>query len=143
MPLARTFRPTLARFGETLTKFADEALHGLAIARGRVVACVGSRPKDAHERSIGARLAGRGSMTPELDRRAFLKLAGVTAIVAACGGASAGPSPSVSAKATGRISIYSALNESTNNQLFGAFTKATGVEAVSYTHLTLPTIYSV
>jgi iron(III) transport system substrate-binding protein len=67
-------------------------------------------------------------MTPELDRRAFLKLAGVTAIVAACGGASAGPSPSVSAKATGRISIYSALNESTNNQLFGAFTKATGVE---------------
>jgi len=60
-------------------------------------------------------------MTPELDRRRFLKLAGATAIVAACGGAS-------TTKATGRISIYSALNESTNNQLFAAFTKATGVE---------------
>src|SRR5437764_872283 len=32
------------------------------------------------------------------------------------------------AKATGRISIYSALNESTNNQLFAAFTQATGVQ---------------
>ncbi|TMC78408.1 MAG: twin-arginine translocation signal domain-containing protein [Chloroflexi bacterium] len=79
-------------------------------------------------------------MTPELDRRRFLKLAGATAIVAACGGASTAPSaaPSAStaasaaasatAKATGRISIYSALNESTNNQLFAAFTKATGVD---------------
>jgi iron(III) transport system substrate-binding protein len=77
-------------------------------------------------------------MTPELDRRAFLKLAGATAVVAACGGATgtASPSPSTTAsatasvapKATGRISIYSALNESTNNQLFAAFTKATGVE---------------
>ncbi len=57
-------------------------------------------------------------MTPELDRRTFLKLAGATAFVAACGGG---------AKATGTISIYSALNESTNNQLFDAFTKATGV----------------
>src|SRR5256712_4886877 len=77
-------------------------------------------------------------MTPELDRRKFLKLAGATAVIAACGGAtgSASPSPSTAAsatvsaapKATGRISIYSALNESTNNQLFAAFTKATGVE---------------
>jgi iron(III) transport system substrate-binding protein len=77
-------------------------------------------------------------MTPELDRRTFLKLAGATAVIAACGGAtgSASPSPSTAAgatasaapKATGRISIYSALNESTNNQLFAAFTKATGVE---------------
>src|SRR5437867_6913043 len=77
-------------------------------------------------------------MTPELDRRGFLKLAGATAFVAACGGATgtASPSPSTAAsataspapKATGRISIYSALNESTNNQLFAAFTKATGVE---------------
>ena len=73
-------------------------------------------------------------MTPELDRRRFLMLAGATAIVAACGGASTAPSaaPSASAagtaKATGRISIYSALNESTNNQLFAAFTKATGVD---------------
>jgi iron(III) transport system substrate-binding protein len=68
-------------------------------------------------------------VTPELDRRNFLKLAGATALVAACGG-SAAPSPSTSTapKATGRISIYSALNESTNNQLFAAFTKATGVE---------------
>src|SRR5437879_756465 len=59
-------------------------------------------------------------MTPELDRRTFLKLAGAAAVIAACGGAGQ--------KATGRISIYSALNESTNNQLFAAFTKATGVE---------------
>src|SRR5437870_9543952 len=70
-------------------------------------------------------------MTPELDRRNFLKLVGVTAIVASCGGAStASPAPSTggTAKATGRISIYSALNESTNNQLFAAFTQATGVQ---------------
>ncbi|HYU81455.1 MAG TPA: carbohydrate ABC transporter substrate-binding protein, partial [Candidatus Polarisedimenticolia bacterium] len=75
-------------------------------------------------------------MTPELDRRKFLKLAGATAFIAACGGAPAATSPSPAAsasasaapKATGRISIYSALNESTNNQLFAAFTKATGVE---------------
>ena len=59
-------------------------------------------------------------MTPELDRRTFIKVAGATAVIIACGGAGQ--------KATGRISIYSALNESTNNQLFAAFTKATGVE---------------
>src|SRR5438094_10631307 len=71
-------------------------------------------------------------MTPELDRRNFLKLVGVTAIVASCGGAStASPAPSTggTAKATGRISIYSARNESTNNQLFSAFTRATCVQA--------------
>jgi len=74
-------------------------------------------------------------MTPQLDRRAFLKLIGVTTVVAACGGAATGPSAapsvaaSVAAKATGRINIYSALNESTNNELFAAFTKATGVGA--------------
>src|SRR5438128_10384794 len=70
-------------------------------------------------------------MTPELDRRNFLKLVGVTAIVASCGGAStASPAPSTggTAKATGRISIYSALNESTNNQLFAAFLQAPGVQ---------------
>src|SRR5438270_3965061 len=74
-------------------------------------------------------------MTPQLDRRAFLKLAGATAVVAACGGATAtaSPSPSGSAtaaattKPTGTISVYSALNESTNNELFKAFTSATGV----------------
>src|SRR5438477_8725576 len=74
---------------------------------------------------------GRGYMTPELDRRRFLQLAGATALIAACGGApAAAPSASASTapKATGRISIYSALNETTNNQLFAAFTKATGVE---------------
>src|SRR3989475_3506107 len=77
-------------------------------------------------------------MTPELDRRKFLQLAGATAFIAACGGSTAtgSPTPSTAAsatastapKATGRISIYSALNESTNNQLFAAFTKATGVD---------------
>src|SRR2546423_10123006 len=78
-------------------------------------------------------------MTPQLDRRAFLKLAGASAVVAACGGgaAVASPTPSTGASAsataaatpkpTGTISIYSALNESTNNELFKAFTSATGV----------------
>ena len=80
-------------------------------------------------------------MTPQLDRRAFLKLAGASAVVAACGGgaAVASPSPAASSaasvsptvaatpKPTGTISIYSALNESTNNELFKAFTGATGV----------------
>jgi len=80
-------------------------------------------------------------MTPELDRRNFLRLAGATALLAACGGstATASPTPSTAASATaspkptatGRISIYSALNESTNNQLFAAFTKATGVEVAA------------
>jgi len=77
-------------------------------------------------------------MTPELDRRTFLKLAGATAVIAACGGAgtsTASPSFSPAAggtvaptpKPTGRISVYSALNQSTNDELFGAFTKATGI----------------
>src|SRR5438034_9063122 len=80
-------------------------------------------------------------MTPELDRRKFLQLAGATAFIAACGGSTAtgSPTPSTAAsatastapKATGRISIYSALNESTNNQLFAAFTDATGVEVAA------------
>jgi iron(III) transport system substrate-binding protein len=76
-------------------------------------------------------------MTPELDRRRFLKLAGATALVAACGGAPAAtsPTPGVSATATatpkpsGSISVYSALNETTNNQLFAAFKSATGIDA--------------
>src|SRR5438093_2198926 len=66
------------------------------------------------------------------DRRTFLKLAGATAAVAACGGAtpaaSAAPSSSAAAATaaavTGTISVYSALNESTNNEFFGAFRKA-------------------
>jgi iron(III) transport system substrate-binding protein len=74
-------------------------------------------------------------MTPELDRRNFLKLAGATALIAACGGAPAATSPSPTAstapKATGTISVYSALNESTNNQLFGAFERATGVKVAA------------
>lgn len=71
------------------------------------------------------------------DRRTILKLAGMTAAVAACGGASpaatSAPSGTASAAAsaaktaepvTGTISVYSALNESTNNEFFGAFKKA-------------------
>src|SRR2546428_13973482 len=75
-------------------------------------------------------------MTPELDRRKFLQLAGATAFIAACGGSTAtgSPTPSTAASATastapkdtGRISIYSALNESTNHQIIAAFTKHTG-----------------
>src|SRR5260221_13417247 len=69
------------------------------------------------------------------DRRAFLKLAGATAAVAACGGATstatasqaATTAPTAAAPAapvTGTISVYSALNESTNNEFFAAFKKA-------------------
>src|SRR3977135_598513 len=74
-------------------------------------------------------------MTPVLDRRAFLKGLGVVTVAAACGGAAA-PSPSATtavttatatataAPVTGTISVYPALNESTNNEFFGAFKKA-------------------
>jgi iron(III) transport system substrate-binding protein len=70
------------------------------------------------------------------DRRTFLKLAGATAAIAACGGA-ATPSPTASAAGTaaataaptaapvtGTISVYSALNQSTNDQFFAAFKAA-------------------
>jgi iron(III) transport system substrate-binding protein len=72
-------------------------------------------------------------LTRELDRRSFLKLAGVTAAVTACGGAPAATAAPATAAATakateapvtGTISVYSALNESTNNEFFGAFKKA-------------------
>lgn len=72
-------------------------------------------------------------MTPVLDRRTFLKGLGVVTVAAACGGA-ATPSPTATtavataaptaAPVTGTISVYSALNESTNNEFFGAFKKA-------------------
>jgi iron(III) transport system substrate-binding protein len=72
-------------------------------------------------------------MTPVLDRRAFLKGLGIVTVAAACGGA-ATPSPTATtavatatataAPVTGTISVYSALNESTNNEFFGAFKKA-------------------
>jgi len=71
------------------------------------------------------------------DRRTFLKLAGATAAVAACGGATpaASSTPAATSAATataaatqapvtGTISVYSALNESTNNQFFAAFKTA-------------------
>jgi iron(III) transport system substrate-binding protein len=73
------------------------------------------------------------------DRRTFLKLAGATAAVAACGGATPAASPTAAATAagtaaataapiTGTLSVYSALNESTNNAFFEAFKKVhTGV----------------
>jgi iron(III) transport system substrate-binding protein len=75
-------------------------------------------------------------LTRNYDRRSFLKLAGVTAAITACGGAAtASPSPTTAATTaatakpteapvTGTISVYSALNESTNNEFFGAFKKA-------------------
>jgi len=73
-------------------------------------------------------------MTPQLDRRTFLKGLGVVTVAAACGGAAtaptATPAASVAAtataspKPTGRISVYSALNESTNNQFVAAFKAA-------------------
>jgi iron(III) transport system substrate-binding protein len=78
-------------------------------------------------------------MTPKLDRRTFLAGVGVTAAAAACGGAptAASPTPTVagsaaataSPKPSGRISVYSALNESTNNEFVKAFKVAvTGIE---------------
>jgi len=72
-------------------------------------------------------------MTPVLDRRTFLKGLGVVTVAAACGGAatpSATPTAATSTAAAtaapvaGTISVYSALNESTNNEFFGAFKKA-------------------
>src|SRR2546428_5342917 len=71
-------------------------------------------------------------LTRGYDRRAFLKLAGATAAVAACGGATPAATATSAAKTaaateapvTGTISVYSALNESTNNEFFGAFKKA-------------------
>jgi iron(III) transport system substrate-binding protein len=78
-------------------------------------------------------------MTPQLDRRTFLKGLGVVTVAAACGGTAVAPSASPAAsvaatvaaspKPTGRISVYSALNESTNNEFVKAFKVAvTGVE---------------
>jgi len=69
-----------------------------------------------------------------VNRRTLLKLAGVSVVAEglaiACGGAAA-PSPSpaaataaAAAKPTGRISVYSALNESTNNEFVKAFKTA-------------------
>jgi iron(III) transport system substrate-binding protein len=72
-------------------------------------------------------------MATDLERRRFLQLAGATAVIAACGGAgTASPAPSAgaaTAKPSGTIQVYSALNDSTNNQLFAAFKAATGVDA--------------
>ena len=72
------------------------------------------------------------------DRRTFLKLAGATAAIAACGGATpaatatpsaagttaASATPSAAPEVTGTLSVYSALNESTNNEFFKAFNVA-------------------
>jgi iron(III) transport system substrate-binding protein len=78
-------------------------------------------------------------MTPKLNRRMFLAGVGVSAAAAACGGAPPAASPTAtvpgtaaataSPKPSGRISVYSALNESTNNEFVKAFKAAvTGVE---------------
>jgi iron(III) transport system substrate-binding protein len=74
-----------------------------------------------------------------MKRRTLLKLVGVGAVAEglaiACGGATAPPTatataaattaatsaPTAAAKPTGRISVYSALNESTNNEFVKAF----------------------
>jgi iron(III) transport system substrate-binding protein len=77
-------------------------------------------------------------MTPKLNRRTFLGGVGVTAAAAACGGATTPPAATgtaaagtatASARPSGRISVYSALNESTNNQFVAAFkTAVPGIE---------------
>ncbi|HET8568230.1 MAG TPA: extracellular solute-binding protein [Candidatus Limnocylindria bacterium] len=78
-------------------------------------------------------------MSTRLDRRDFLKAAGIVGAAAACGGGGTG-APATSAptgaataagtpRPSGRISVYSALNESTNNQFVAAFkTAVSGVE---------------
>src|SRR5436190_933803 len=89
-------------------------------------AASGDSSRNAVPASIKRSTRSRGSSLPEL---------------AACGGApstassspstaasSSSPTAAATAKPTGRISIYSALNESTNNELFKAFTTATGVQ---------------
>ncbi len=71
------------------------------------------------------------------DRRTFLKLAGATAAIAACGGATTTATPTATTAATsaataaptaapvtGTLSVYSALNQSTNDQFFAAFKAA-------------------
>jgi iron(III) transport system substrate-binding protein len=78
-------------------------------------------------------------MTSKLNRRTVLAGVGVSAAAAACGGAPPAASPTAtvagtaaataSPKPSGRISVYSALNESTNNEFVKAFKAAvTGVE---------------
>jgi len=73
-------------------------------------------------------------MTPQLDRRSFLKAMGIVTAAAACGGGgtgapapatATGAAPTAAAKPSGRISVYSALNESTNNQFVAALNAAT------------------
>jgi len=73
-------------------------------------------------------------MTPKVNRRTFLAGVGVTAVAAACGGAptAATATPgatgaatgATTAPVTGTISVYSALNESTNNEFIAAFKRA-------------------
>lgn len=72
-----------------------------------------------------------------ISRRKFLKwvggTAGLSVLLAACGPSATtapttAPAATSTPKASGKIAIYSALNESTNNELFGAFKKATGVD---------------
>ncbi|HVR89252.1 MAG TPA: extracellular solute-binding protein [Candidatus Limnocylindria bacterium] len=81
---------------------------------------------------MGQRLA------EQLHRREFLKLMGLSAgaaALAACGGgattavapsasAAAAATAAVATKPTGRITVYSALNESTNNSFVAAFKAA-------------------
>ncbi|MBI5032202.1 MAG: ABC transporter substrate-binding protein [Chloroflexi bacterium] len=66
--------------------------------------------------------------SPTLNRREFLKLLGVGVGLTATGGLLQACAPSAPT-ASGTLSIYSALNESTNNQLFAAFKTANpGIE---------------
>ena len=65
-----------------------------------------------------------------MDRRMFLKAMAAATAAAACGGgagtgsgATAAPASATAARPTGRLSVYSALNESTNN----AFVAAAGL----------------
>src|SRR2546422_2259310 len=92
VPLSRALRSAQARLCTTLAKLSDKTLHRLAVRYGGLVA-PHARLQDAHatmlERASSAAtarpvvrrvhsarvLVGGGYMTPELDRRRFLKLA--------------------------------------------------------------------
>ncbi len=64
-----------------------------------------------------------------VDRRRFIQwtalgLAAPSVVLEACGGASSSTTTSTAAKPTGNLSVYSALNESTNNGFVAAFNKS-------------------
>jgi len=63
-------------------------------------------------------------MGDHLDRRSFLKALGVVTAASACGGAGTPAPGPTGERPSGRITVYSALNETTNNEFKAAFERA-------------------